>query len=321
MATADPRMAALFERIRRVATSNEPVLVHGETGAGKEGVARALHQLSGRRAAPLETLNCAVLTGDLASSELFGHERGAFTGADRRRLGVFERADGGTVFLDEVGELDPRVQSRLLRLLETRRVRRIGAERASPSDFRLVSATHRNLATEIANDRFRRDLFYRIGVIVLEVPPLRQRPDDVELLAQRLLSAAAPRLRWSEAAMVALRSRRWPGNVRELRNVVGRVAALASGPWVQPEDLGPPDLLGRSPQGGPPAAAPGSASAHGPGGAETLRLGGRSLRDIRAEAIRFELRRQRGNVSGAARILGIARSTVYAALAPADGGS
>ena len=200
-------------------------------------------------------------------------------------------------------------------------MRRIGAERSSPSDFRLVCATHRNLATEVANERFRRDLFYRIGVILLEVPPLRERPDDVELLAHRLLSAADPRLRWSDEAMSALRGRRWPGNVRELRNVVGRVAALASGPWVQPHDLGPPDLLGPSPRSAQFDAAARTLHHPPPAAPEPLRLGGRSLRDIRTEAIRFELRRQRGNVSGAARILGIARSTVYAALTPAEGGS
>ena len=323
MITADPGLAEVFDRARRVARTQETVLVLGETGAGKEGIAEAIHRLSDRRDRPLEPINCAVLSGDLASSELFGHERGAFTGAERRRIGVFERAQGGTVFLDEVGELMPRVQSRLLRLLETRELQRLGGERAIACDFRLVAATHRNLATEVVENRFRRDLFYRIGVIVLVVPPLRDRPDDVELLATRLLGEAAPALRWSRAAMRDLRGRAWPGNVRELRNMVGRIAVLARGPLVEPEDLDCPatPLLPAVALGPALGPLPGLAQAPSAGPASTgeppqqggpATAGDRSLEHIRRTAIRAELERQRGNVTRAARILGVARSTVYA---------
>jgi DNA-binding NtrC family response regulator len=285
-------------------------LVLGETGAGKEGVAEAIHRLSKRSAGPMAPLNCAVLSGDLASSELFGHERGAFTGAERRRIGVFERARGGTVFLDEVGELAPRVQGRLLRLLETRTVQRLGAEQATPCDFRLVAATHRNLASDVVDGRFRRDLFYRIGVIVLVVPPLRQRPDDIELLATKMLSEAAPGRRWSRAAMRELRARPWPGNVRELRNLVGRVAVLTDGPLIGPEHLHDSGaaLL-------PPAH---SSGAHPSPGRRHPAPVGRSLSEIRAQAIRDELERQQGNVTRAAHVLGVARSTVYSVLHLAD---
>ncbi len=308
MITADPRVAEVFGRARRVAPTDEPVLVLGETGAGKEGIAEAIHRMSGRRQGPLEPINCAVLSEGLASSELFGHERGAFTGADRRRLGVFERAQGGTVFLDEVGELAPRVQSRLLRLLETRELRRLGGERAISCDFRLVAATHRNLASDVVEHRFRRDLFYRIGVIVLVVPPLRDRPDDVELLATKMLGDAAPRLRWSRAAMRDLRGRPWPGNVRELRNMVGRIAVLAQGPIVEPEDLdcpGTPFLPTVVP-------SPRQAASDAPSTTAAPTMRGRTLEQIREAAIRDELERQQGNVTRAARVLGVARSTVYA---------
>lgn len=313
MSTADPCLAQVFDRARRVAVSDEPVLVLGETGAGKEGVAQAIHRLSGRRTGPLEPLNCAVLSGDLASSELFGHERGAFTGADRRRIGVFERAAGGTVFLDEVGELAPRVQARLLRLLESRRVQRLGGDRELPCDFRLVAATHRNLATDVVDGRFRRDLFYRIGVIVLSIPPLRERPDDIELLGTRMLREAAPELRWSRGAMRELRRRPWPGNVRELRNLVGRVSVLVEGPLVEVHDLGgvdaiSPRLASTSGRGG--AAHPLSQPVVPPPAPLAARPG-RTLNEIRCDAVRDELARQQGNVAKAAKVLGVARSTVY----------
>ena len=312
MVTVDPGLSKVFARARRVARSDQSVLILGETGAGKEGIAQAIHDMSGRARKPLEPINCAVLSGDLAASELFGHERGAFTGAERRRIGAFERAKGGTVFLDEVGELVPRVQGQLLRLLETRQVRRLGGEGPVACDFRLVSATHRNLATEVAEGRFRRDLFYRVGVIVLVVPPLRARPDDIELLATRMLQDAAPHLRWSRAAMRALRAQPFPGNVRQLRNLVGRVSVLAEGPLVGPEDLAEDvatlaAMTGAGPDGRGARILP------------MRRPRGRSLDQIRVAAIQDELERQQGNVTRAARVLGVARSTIYSVLeAPAD---
>lgn len=316
MVTADRALADVFQRARRVARTDEAVLILGETGAGKEGLASALHSLSNRRSGPFEAVNCAVLGGELASSELFGHERGAFTGADRRRVGVFERASGGTVFLDEIGELIPGVQGRLLRLLETRKVMRLGGEREVGCDFRLVAATHRDLVQDIAEDRFRRDLFYRVGVIVLHIPPLRDRPDDVELLAGRLLRATAPNLRWSRAATRALRARSWPGNVRELRNVVGRVAALLEGPIIGADDIEALEATLPSATASPrrPSLRTLRPDSGGAGATEGVQIGGRSLQAIRHDAIRHELARQHGNISQAARILQVARSTIYSAM-------
>jgi len=306
MVTTDPSTRAVFERVRRIASSGEPVLVLGETGTGKEGIARALHRLSSRRAGPLEVLNCGALQGEVATSELLGHERGAFTGAERRHAGVFERAHGGTVFLDEIGELDVGVQARLLRVLETRRVQRLGGSRDLPCDFRLVCATHRALPDEVARGRFRDDLYYRLGVIVLRLPPLRRRPGDVALLARRFLSEAAPERRFDEAAIQLLTRHAWPGNVRELRNVVRRVAVDEYAPTVDPDQIRAVWHEQHLGVGSPvPVVA---AEAAG------VPIGGRPLRDVSQDVIRYEVARQRGNVTAAARVLGVARSTVYGAL-------
>ena len=308
MVTADPAMRGVFERVPRVALSAEPVLVLGETGTGKEGVARALHLLSRRGGGPFEAVNCGALHGDMATSELLGHERGAFTGAERRHAGVFERADGGTVFLDEIGELCPAVQARLLRVLETRRVRPMGACREQPRDFRLVCATHRDLPSEVAAGRFREDLYYRLGVVVLRLPPLRARPGDVALLAARFLEEVAPERAFSADALSLLARHAWPGNVRELRNAVRRVAVEGDAPLVEAAELRA--LWHRDQPSSPTPAAVAPEAAGVP-------VGGRTLHEVCQDVIRYEVACQRGNVARAARVLGVARSTVYGALGEA----
>ncbi len=231
-------MRRLFAAARRAATSAAPVLLLGETGTGKDVLARAIHDASPRAGQPFVVFDCGAVAPSLIESALFGHVRGAFTGADADRPGVFEWARGGTLLLDELGELAPALQPKLLRALETMTVTRVGATTPINVDVRVIAATHRDLPAEIDGERFRADLYYRLAVIVLEVPPLRDRVDDVPLLAahfaRELLArgAAAGRdLSWLpahiELAFGALRHHRWPGNVRELRNVVERAAALA----------------------------------------------------------------------------------------------
>ncbi|MFK7985051.1 MAG: sigma-54 interaction domain-containing protein [Sandaracinaceae bacterium] len=210
----------LIDRVTRVATAPVPVLIHGETGSGKELVARAIHDASGRREGPLLAINCGALSAGTLESELFGHERGAFTGAVGRRRGLFELADGGTLFLDEIGEADPAVQVRLLRVLETGVLRRVGGEREVRVDVRVVAATHRDLREMAGGGRFREDLYYRLKGAVLDVPPLRERAGDLRRLVQHFLGRAE--LQVTPAAWGALESYAWPGNVRELRAEVAR---------------------------------------------------------------------------------------------------
>ena len=307
--TLDPNTAQVFGRVERLAACAEPVLVLGETGTGKEGIASAIHSRSPRARGPFEVLNCGELHGDVATSELLGHERGAFTGAERTHRGVFERGSDGTVFLDEVGELSPSVQARLLRVLETRQVRRIGGTRPFVCDFRLVCATHRDLAVEVAEGRFRRDLFYRLGVILLRLPPLRARPADVPLLARHFLAEAAPDLALDPEALDALQGHAWPGNVRELRNVIRRMAVEAEGGEIRGEDVRrivePPARRSYAlPPAGRRILRPSRVAE--PGASRP-----RSLSAIRRTAVRTEVARQEGNVAAAARVLRVARSTVY----------
>jgi DNA-binding NtrC family response regulator len=240
--TDDARMRQALELLRRVAPSDVSVLVTGESGTGKELVARLLHRLSGRHQAPLVALNCAAVSETLAESELFGHEKGAFTGAAARKIGLIELADGGTLFLDEIGDLDLALQAKLLRAIETRQARRVGGVKEIPTNFRLVSATNRPLQALVDEGAFRGDLFYRINAIVLELPPLRERPSDIPLLARHFLEQqraadGGPRV-LAPDALHALQAYAWPGNVRELRNVVERAALLARGGSIHAEDLG-----------------------------------------------------------------------------------
>jgi two-component system response regulator HydG len=244
---ADPGMARVADTVERVAPSNATVLLLGETGTGKEVIARALHVQSARCENPFVTVNCALLKGELLESELFGHEKGAFTGADRARAGRVEAARGGTLFLDEIGELPPALQAKLLRLLQEREYERLGSDKTLRADIRLVAATHRDLAAAIRDGTFREDLYYRLKVISIRIPPLREREGDILPLAEWLLAKHAadsvrpPPLLGKEARQALMRYP-WPGNVRELSNVMERCALLA-GESVGLCDL-PEELMG-----------------------------------------------------------------------------
>jgi DNA-binding NtrC family response regulator len=237
-------MRELYRQIDRVAASDISVYIHGESGTGKELVARAIHDRSGRAKSAFIALNCAAIPESLQESELFGHERGSFTGAAQRRIGCFEQVAGGTLFLDEVAELSPGAQSKLLRVLQQRTIQRVGASQEIEVDFRLLAATHQDLAAAVREGRFREDLFYRIVVFELELPPLRDREGDVELLARHFVAQAARELAGREVqlsaeALAALLRYEWPGNVRELQNVCQRAAVTCEGDTIGTGDLPP----------------------------------------------------------------------------------
>jgi DNA-binding NtrC family response regulator len=237
-----PLMQEVFRTIERVAASRANVLVTGEGGTGKELVAHAIHELGPRAGGPFVAVNCAAIPETLIESELFGHERGAFTDARERRVGRFEAASGGTLFLDEIGELELGVQAKFLRALEERRIERLGGGTPIAVDVRVLAATNRDLERDVAAGRFRTDLFYRIHVVPLELPPLRERRDDVRLLAEHFLARAREGSRegperFAPAALAALERFAWPGNVRELRNAVERAVALCEGEAIELTDL------------------------------------------------------------------------------------
>ncbi|TKA89503.1 sigma-54-dependent transcriptional regulator [Halopseudomonas bauzanensis] len=243
---ASPAMLTLFKRIRKVAPTMSTVLIQGESGTGKELVARALHENSPRARAPMISVNCAAIPETLIESELFGHEKGAFTGAVAGRTGLVEAADGGTLFLDEIGELPLEAQARLLRVLQESEIRRVGSVQSQKVDVRLVAATHRDLKTLARQGLFREDLYYRLNVIELRLPPLRERGDDVMLIAEALLARigrnmGTPALHFSKEATNSIRHYQWPGNVRELENAIERAAILCD------EDEISTDLLGIEP--------------------------------------------------------------------------
>jgi DNA-binding NtrC family response regulator len=230
-------MRQVLRFLTRFASRETPVLVEGETGTGKELAAHAVHQLSRRRDKPFVAVNCGALSPELAMSELFGHEAGSFTGAMSRHRGAFEQAGGGTLFLDEVGELPLVVQAALLRVLETGCVRRVGAERETTTDVRLVAATNRELMAEVRRGRFRQDLYHRLAVLRVRMPALRERPDDLPELARVLLERSGSRQVLSDDALAALRGHDWTGNVRELRNVLEHASAMAEGDTITARDI------------------------------------------------------------------------------------
>ncbi|HET7502839.1 MAG TPA: sigma 54-interacting transcriptional regulator [Kofleriaceae bacterium] len=242
----DSQMARVYDLVRKVADHPITVLVAGETGVGKEVIASAIHAASSRRDGPLVRLNCASMPETLLESELFGHEKGAFTGADRRKLGYFEAAHGGTLFLDEIGEMTPALQAKLLRVLEQRRITRVGGTDEIEVDVRVICATHRDLEAESRGGTFRPDLFFRISAFTIFVPALRDRPAEIEMLAQHFIRQCAAQTRQrvpvlSPAASAALRRHAWPGNVRELRNAIERAMVLHSAGVIGVEDL--PDSI------------------------------------------------------------------------------
>jgi DNA-binding NtrC family response regulator len=239
-----PRMHGIFELISNVAHTTTTVLIEGATGTGKEMVAQAIHQASSlARPGPFVPVNCAALPETLLESELFGHEKGSFTGAVSQRQGRFELADGGTLFLDEIGEISPATQAKLLRVLQERRFERVGGTKSIEVDVRLVAATNKSLARLVRKGKFREDLYYRVNVVRMELPPLRQRPEDIPLLAAHFAAKYArtgePPRQFSPAAMEILLNYDWPGNVRELENVVERACVVARAEAIEPEHLSP----------------------------------------------------------------------------------
>jgi two-component system NtrC family response regulator len=246
-------MREVFDLIRQVADTDVTVLIQGESGTGKELVARAIHNLGARKERPFVAASIGALPETLIESELFGYEKGAFTGANRRKPGWFEMAQGGTLFLDEIGEMPPKTQVDLLRVLEAREVRRLGGETVLPLDVRLLAATHRDMEALVAEGKFREDLFYRLNVVPLRVPPLRERRDDIPLLVQHFLRQAQERHRKEAkqvagAAMRILCNGSWPGNVRQLRNCMERLVVTVEGSTIHAEDL--PEELRTSPRQG-----------------------------------------------------------------------
>jgi two-component system response regulator AtoC len=308
----DPAMRALYTEAARAARSNISILLLGETGVGKEVLARAIHAHSPRSNGPFIAVNCAAIAESLLESELFGSEKGAFTGSSSARAGLFEAAQGGTVFLDEIGELPLAIQAKLLRVLEERAVTRLGSTRPRPVDVRFVAATNRDPEIDSKNGRFRQDLYYRLNGISFVIPPLRDRPQEIDVLAGRFLTAAcrgierAEPLALSPAVLDLLRRHTWPGNVRELRNVVERAVVLCVGAVVLPEHL-PPSLLAAIRAGGtqpPPSRARQGES----GDLQT------EMKSIERARIVEALERCHGNQSEAARQLGMPRRTLVTRL-------
>ena len=282
---------ALRALLERAAQGDSTVLIAGESGTGKEVAARALHRMSKRRAAPYVAVNCAALSAGLLESELFGHEKGAFTGADRLRKGRFELAEGGTLLLDEVSEIDPGLQAKLLRVLQERAYERVGSSQTRRADVRVVATTNRDLPAEVAKGRFRQDLYYRLNVIPLRMPPLRERRDEIALLAAHF--AGRHRKRLARGAVDRLVAYAWPGNVRELGNVIERAAVLAPGDDITAE------LIGAWLEG--PEAS--TASAAGT-------LVGLTMEEVERRAIEENLQANAGNREQTARGLGITSRTL-----------
>jgi DNA-binding NtrC family response regulator len=299
MISRDPAMRQVFDLVERVGPSDAAVTILGDTGTGKELVARALHARSGRRDGPFIPVNCSAIAETLIESELFGHEKGAFSGAERMRKGAFEEADRGTLFLDEIGELPLDLQPKLLRVLELGEVKRVGASRPITVNVRIVAATHRDLRAQVRAKKFREDLFYRLFVAPITVPPLRQRKGDVRALAEAFLARAAPRglaLRFAPDALARLEGYDWPGNVRQLRNVVQRAVLFRGEGLVVPAAA----IAFEDTRVGPPEG----------GDDDTLYLRGLTMEEVEREAIRLSLRRNRGKRAAVVKELQIAKSTV-----------
>ncbi|NNF99275.1 MAG: sigma-54-dependent Fis family transcriptional regulator [Desulfobacteraceae bacterium] len=292
MVVVSASMQSVFKTIEEVAPSNAPVLITGETGVGKELVAKAIHMQSEQACGPLVTINCGAMTETLLESELFGHEKGAFTGAVKARRGRLEMADNGTLFLDEVGEISLKMQVALLRALEEKKIQRIGGSQSIESRFRLICATHRDLTKLINTQQFREDFFYRINVITIEIPPLRERREEIPALADLFLETfvhdTGKRIEgFTQKALGVLMSYAWPGNVRELRNVIERAVVIAQG-----RIIGAPELTFLGPPG------------------DECRLGTLTLKEAEISHIAAALEAGNWNISRAAKQLGIDRTTL-----------
>jgi DNA-binding NtrC family response regulator len=284
-----PLMQAVFRDASLIAPSETRVLITGESGVGKEVVADVVHSWSSRSAGPMIKVNCAAIPETLLESELFGHEKGAFTGAHVQRIGRFEEANGGTIFLDEIAEMSPPLQAKLLRVTQGGRFQRIGSNREIQSDARILAASNRNLEDEVKSGRFREDLFYRLNVVELNIPPLRERREDILPLAARFIEEFAKgRARFSDTVAVCLERHPWPGNVRELRNAMERAVLLSHSELILPEHL-PARVRALAEQPSPPAADP------------------ERLEEIEREAIMQALRQYNSNRTETAKALGISR--------------
>jgi DNA-binding NtrC family response regulator len=329
-----PAMKELYRQMDRVAASDITILIHGESGTGKELVAHAIYEASGRKSGPFVALNCAAIPETLQESEIFGHEKGAFTGAVARHIGKFEQANGGCLFMDEVAELSLSLQAKLLRAIQEKRFHRVGGSTQVHSDFRLIAATHRNLLDMVNRSLFREDLYFRIAVFELEVPPLREREKDVVLLAERFLDRYAPkgtrgRIRLSNEVIDLLKAYPWPGNVRELENIMQRCLLIAKSGLILAEDLPPrlrsrPELKTLDPEALPAAAEPVEKepvveAPRAPVRTETLEAARRAssrletldLNELEKRAIQQALEETGGNLSQVVRLLGIGRTTLY----------
>ena len=302
--TRDPEMLRIGRLVERVASSSATVMLLGESGTGKEVLAQGLHQAS-KRSGKFVAINCAAIPEALLESELFGYERGAFTGATKTTIGKIETANGGTLMLDEIGDLPHPLQAKLLRFLQERKVERVGGRQEIPVDVRVVCATHQNLKTQIAENRFREDLFYRLAEIVIDIPPLRQRTGDAMLLAHAFLRRFAqeqkrPSMNFSEEALRAIEAHAWPGNVRELQSAIRRAVIISEGNRLLRPDLGLPQAL----------ADQQDAADNAGGGGSDLDL--RVVREVaERQAVLSALARTDRNIVKAAELLGVSRPTLY----------
>ncbi|WP_404422233.1 sigma-54-dependent transcriptional regulator [Nibricoccus sp. IMCC34717] len=311
------KLKEVIERVRLVAPSKATVLIEGESGTGKELIAQALHQGSGRNRQPFVAVHCAALSENLLESELFGHERGSFTGATERRIGRFEAAEGGTLFLDEIGEISASIQVKLLRFLETKSVERVGGSKPIPLDVRLVAATNRSLEQLVRDGKFREDLFFRLNVVRITMPPLRERTDDIPLLLAHYLrhfseENGVPLLTIEPGALRRLQAYPWPGNIRELRNFTENAVVLRRGGKLSEYDLEPRFRGDQPPLAlAPPAAAPAEPVSSSRPPLTAFGTPSLSVEDNEKRLLREALVKSRGNRTRAAAYLGISRRTLH----------
>jgi two-component system, NtrC family, response regulator len=298
---SSPVMKGIFNAIRKVANTNVPVLILGESGTGKELVAMAIHNLSQRREGPFAAINCGAIPENLLESELFGHEKGAFTGATAQRKGKLEYAKGGTLFLDEIGDLAPSLQVKILRFLQEKVIERVGGRESIPVDSRVVAATHQDLEVAVKENRFREDLYFRLAVVTINLPPLRERDSDVVEIANQLVQAFSKELhiapkKFTRQALDAMKAHTWPGNVRELQNRIKRALVLAEGPSISAAELDLDNSLESRAK-------------------LTLK---EAKEEVEREVIAKALQENSGNISRTAKSLGISRPTLYELLARYD---